>query len=64
MSDQNELERIIGGAVIPKMQAVNQGNVEKKGAPIPHMQPLQGQTSTGGEQSSGAGESGQSDNKE
>jgi hypothetical protein len=63
MSDQNELQRLTGGAIIPKMQAVNQGNVEKKGTPIPNMQPLQRQTSTSGEQSSGAGESGQSDNK-
>jgi hypothetical protein len=49
--------------VIPKMQAVDKGGVEKKGAPIPNMQPVQGQTSTSGEQSTGASESGQSGNK-
>jgi len=64
MSDQNEFERLTGGAVIPKMQAVDKGGLEKKGAPIPNMQPVQGQTSTSEEQSTGASESGQSDNKE
>lgn len=49
MSDQNEFERLTGGAVIPKMQAVNKDGVEKRGAPIPNMQPVQGQTSTSGE---------------
>jgi hypothetical protein len=63
MSDQNEFERLTRGAVIPKMQAVDNGDVEKKGAPIPNMQPVQGQTSTSGEQSTGASESGQSSNK-
>jgi hypothetical protein len=63
MSDQNGFERLTGGAVIPKMQAVNKDGVEKRGAPIPNMQPIQGQTSTSGEQSTGPGESGQSDNK-
>ena len=49
--------------MIPKMQAVSNGGVEKRGAPIPNMQPVQGQTSTSGEQSTGASESGQSDNE-
>lgn len=64
MSDQNEFERLTGGAVIPKMQAVDKGGLEKKGAPIPNMQPVQGKTSTSEEQSTEASESGQSDNKE
>jgi len=63
MSDQNEFEKLTGGAVIPKMQAVNNDCAEKRGAPIPNMQPVQDQTSTSGEQSTGASESGQSDNK-
>ncbi len=49
MSDQNEFERLTGGAVIPKMQAVNNDGAEKRGAPIPNMQPVQDQTSTSGE---------------
>jgi hypothetical protein len=67
MSDQNEFERLTGGAAIPGMQAVNKDGGEKRGAPIPNMQPIQGQTSTSGEQSTEPSESdqspGQSDNK-
>ena len=67
MSDQNEFERLTGGAVIPKMQAVNNDGAEKRGAPIPNMQPIHGQTSTSGEQSTEPSESeqspAQSDNK-
>ncbi len=63
MSDQNEFERLTGGAVIPKMQAVDKDGVEERGACIPNMQPVQGQPATSAEQSTGASESGQSDNK-
>jgi hypothetical protein len=63
MPDQNEFERLTGGALIPKMQAVSKDGAEKRGAPIPNMQPVQGQTSTSGEQSTEANESGQSDNE-
>ena len=63
MPDQNEFERLTGGAVIPKMQAVDKGDAEKRGAPIPNMQPAQDQTSANGEQSTGATESGEGGNK-
>lgn len=62
MSHQDEVERLTGGAVVPKMQAVNNDGAEKRGAPIPNMQPVEGETSTSGEQSTGASESAQSDN--
>jgi hypothetical protein len=60
MTDQNELERLTGGAAIPKMQAVDKVDLEKRGAPIPDMQPVQGQTSGSGEQSTAPSESEQS----
>ena len=63
MSDQDEVERLTGGAVVHKMQAVNNDGAEKRGAPIPNMQPVQGETSTSGEQSTGASESVESGNK-
>lgn len=63
MSDQNEFERLTGGAMMPKVQTVNNNGAEKRGAPIPNMQPVQDQTSTSGEQSTGVSESGQSSNK-
>jgi hypothetical protein len=64
MSNQNKFERVSGGAVIPKMEAVvNEDGAEKRGAPIPNMQPVQSQPSASGEHSTGASESGQNDNK-
>jgi hypothetical protein len=62
MSDRNKSERLTGGAVINKMQPIDKGDL-KKGASIPNMQSVQSQTSTRGEQSIGAGGSGQNSTK-
>jgi len=40
MSEKNKIVRVPGGMTIPNLQVIDNDEVEKKGAPIPNLQPI------------------------